>query len=39
MSDGLSKLLDEFDRGRVSRRQLLKALGIAVAATPAVALA
>jgi hypothetical protein len=39
MSDGLSKLFDEFDRGRISRRQLLKALGLAVAAAPAVALA
>jgi catechol 2,3-dioxygenase-like lactoylglutathione lyase family enzyme len=39
MSDGLSKLFDEFDRGRISRRQLLKGLGLVVAATPAVALA
>ncbi|HEY7789067.1 MAG TPA: VOC family protein [Vicinamibacterales bacterium] len=39
MSDELSKLFDEFDRGRISRRQLFKALGIVVVATPAIALA
>jgi catechol 2,3-dioxygenase-like lactoylglutathione lyase family enzyme len=40
MSADLSKLFDEFDRGRLSRRQLLKALGIAAAAlAPASVLA
>ena len=40
MSDDLSRLFDEFDRGRLSRRQLLKALGVAaVAFTPAAAFA
>ncbi|HVC21510.1 MAG TPA: twin-arginine translocation signal domain-containing protein [Vicinamibacterales bacterium] len=40
MSDDLSRLCNDFDRGRLSRRQLLKALGIAAAAfSPATALA
>ena len=39
MNEELSRLFDQFDRGRLSRRQLLKTLGFAVAATPAVALA
>ena len=39
MSADLSTLFDEFDRGRISRRQLLAALGIAVAIRPATALA
>ncbi|MDE3154768.1 MAG: VOC family protein [Acidobacteriota bacterium] len=39
MHDELSTLFDQFDRGRLSRRQLLKALGFAVAVTPAVAFA
>ena len=38
MSD-LGALFDEFDRGRLSRRQLLKALGVAVAVRPASAFA
>src|SRR5262245_29193092 len=39
MSDDLTRLFDEFDRGRLSRRQLLQALGLAVALRPAAALA
>ncbi len=39
MTDELSRLFDEFDRGRLSRRQLLKTLGFAVAVTPVVAMA
>ncbi|MDE3154769.1 MAG: VOC family protein [Acidobacteriota bacterium] len=39
MHDELSTLFDQFDRGRLSRRQLLKALGFAVAVSPAVAMA
>jgi catechol 2,3-dioxygenase-like lactoylglutathione lyase family enzyme len=40
MSPDLSRLFEEFDRGRLSRRQLLKALGVAaVAFSPAAALA
>ena len=39
MSADLSKLFKDFDRGRISRRQLLMALGIAVAARPASAFA
>ena len=35
MPDTLAALFDRFDRGRLSRRQLLKALGAAVAARPA----
>ena len=35
MSADLATVFDEFDRGRLSRRQLLKALGIAVAIRPA----
>ena len=34
MSDELTRLFDEFDRGRLSRRQLLMALGMAVAIRP-----
>ena len=39
MSADLTTLFDEFDRGRLSRRQLLKALGLAVAVRPASAFA
>ena len=39
MSDKLARLFDEYDRGRLSRRQLLQALGIAVAIRPISALA
>jgi catechol 2,3-dioxygenase-like lactoylglutathione lyase family enzyme len=37
MSDLLARLFNDFDRGRLSRRQLLQALGIAVAVRPATA--
>src|SRR5262245_22618925 len=39
MSNDLNKLFNDFDRGRMSRRQLLAALGMAVAIKPSVALA
>src|ERR671926_420693 len=39
MSADLSRLLNAFDRGRLSRRQLLKALGAAAAIRPAAAFA
>ncbi len=39
MSPDLSTLFDDFDRGRLSRRQLLQALGMAVALRPAAAFA
>src|SRR5919198_4792557 len=39
MSTHLVALFDDFDRGRLSRRQLLKALGFAVAVRPASAFA
>jgi len=39
MSDDLTPLFHAFDRGRLSRRQLLQALGLAVAVRPAAALA
>src|SRR3954466_559990 len=39
MSDDLTRLFTDFDRGRLSRRQLLLALGAAVAIRPAAALA
>jgi len=39
MSADLATLFDEFDRGRLSRRQLLKALGVAAAIRPASAFA
>jgi catechol 2,3-dioxygenase-like lactoylglutathione lyase family enzyme len=39
MSVDLAALFDEFDRGRLSRRQLLKTIGVAVAIRPASALA
>jgi len=39
MSVRLTTLFNDFDRGRLSRRQLLKALGVAVAIRPASALA
>ena len=39
MSDLLASIFNDFDRGRLSRRQLLQALGIAVAVRPAAALA
>ncbi len=34
MSDALSKLFNDFDRGSISRRQLLQALGIAAVTAP-----
>src|SRR6476646_3818829 len=37
--DQLTQLFNEFDRGRLSRRQLLQALGIAAVIRPAAALA
>ena len=39
MNDLLATLFNDFDRGRVTRRQLLQALGIAAAARPVSALA
>src|SRR4029077_16993666 len=39
MSADLATLFDAFDRGRISRRQLLQALGVAVAIRPAAAFA
>ena len=39
MSDHLKTLFNEFDRGALSRRQLLQALGIATVARPAMAFA
>src|SRR5437660_4251659 len=39
MSADLSMLFDDFDRGRISRRHLLKALGVAMAIRPASAFA
>jgi catechol 2,3-dioxygenase-like lactoylglutathione lyase family enzyme len=39
MSDRLARLFNEYDRGRISRRQLLQALGVAVAVRPISALA
>ena len=39
MSDRLVSLFNDFDRGRLSRRELMLALGIAVAVRPAAALA
>ena len=39
MSDMLASIFNDFDRGRLSRRQLLQALGIAVAVRPVTALA
>ena len=39
MSTDLTTLFDDFDRGRISRRQLLAALGMAVAIRPVSALA
>ena len=39
MSDLLASIFNDFDRGRLSRRQLLQALGIAVVVRPAAALA
>ena len=39
MANALTHLFHEFDRGRLSRRQLLQALGVAVAMRPAAALA
>ncbi len=37
MKDSLSKLMSDFDGGRISRRQLLRALGLAAAAAPMAA--
>ena len=34
MSDELTRLFDRFDRGTITRRQLLQALGIAAVAAP-----
>jgi catechol 2,3-dioxygenase-like lactoylglutathione lyase family enzyme len=39
MADQLTKLFNDFDRGRISRRRLLQALGVAVAARPLSAFA
>jgi catechol 2,3-dioxygenase-like lactoylglutathione lyase family enzyme len=39
VSDALTNLLNQFDRGRLSRRQLLQALGVAAAIRPASAFA
>src|ERR1017187_8113490 len=39
MSDALGKLFHDFDRGYLSRRQLLQALGIAAVMRPAMAFA
>ena len=39
MTDALAALFDRFDRGRLSRRQLLMALGAAIAARPVSTLA
>src|SRR5262245_28062993 len=39
MADILTQLFSDFDRGRISRRRLLQALGIAVAVRPTMALA
>ncbi|HEV2984399.1 MAG TPA: VOC family protein [Vicinamibacterales bacterium] len=39
MSADLATLFNDFDRGRLSRRQLLQALGLAIAIRPASALA
>src|SRR6478609_7949636 len=39
MSDHLKTLFNEFDRGTLSRRHLLQALGIAAVARPAMAFA
>src|SRR5262252_6277905 len=39
MAEALSTLFDRFDRGRLSRRQLLMALGTAIAARPVSTLA
>ena len=39
MRDGLTALFNDFDHGRLSRRQLLQALGLAVAIRPAAAFA
>ena len=38
MQDQLSRLFSDYDRGRISRRRLLQALGIAAVIRPAVAL-
>jgi catechol 2,3-dioxygenase-like lactoylglutathione lyase family enzyme len=38
MSDQLTRLFHDFDRGLISRRRLLQALGVAVVARPVVAL-
>src|SRR5262245_36645974 len=37
MGDALSRLFDDFDRGVISRRRLLQALGLAAAAAPMAA--
>jgi len=37
MEDALSKLFNDFDRGRISRRHLLQALGLAAVASPIAA--
>src|SRR5438034_2582562 len=38
MADVLERLFDDFDRGTISRRQLLQALGLAIVAAPMSAL-
>src|SRR5215510_15487180 len=37
MEDSLSRLFNDFDRGRMSRRQLLQALGVAAVSAPMAA--
>ena len=39
MSDALARLFNDFDRGRISRRRLLQALGVAAAVRPISAFA
>ena len=39
MASDLSNLFNAFDRGVMSRRQLLQALGVAIAIKPATAIA
>jgi len=38
MSNEVTRLFDEFDRGRLSRRQLFQALGLAAAGAGAAAM-
>ena len=39
MSDAMARLFDQFDRGHISRRHLLQALGVAAVVRPAAAFA